>query len=186
MKNRFMTLMLLSVVMAFGMQLAVADLGEEVSGGGQILNDSYKISFGAYALDGDPNGELQIKFHNVSGDWLDKAKFHGEEIYQMTFFGSDSNTCNAAVNMIVYGSLVGVSGYSVIFRVGDYDAPGHWNPEANAFDTVRIQLFETEVTSTGASGAVYDTYADDFTVDSTCVGKARTKLDRGNLTIEME
>ena len=172
----------LIAIMAFGMQLAVADIGEDISGGGQIIGpDRLKVSFGIYALDkgyGEYEAEVEINFHNVSLNDLDKSKFHSVDVTQMAFYPprSGETTCNAAMNMTLEGTLNGVPGYTVIFRAGDFGAPGAW--EAEAFDTVRVELKD-------AGGTIYDTNDDDFDAESTCVGTARTKLDRGNIPIEM-
>jgi len=180
-----------SLVFLFGLQTALAATGWEVSGGGQIVenDDGYKVSFGVYGLETVTGyeGSLEVNFHNVGDDFVDKTKFNGETVKKITFYPPDSGSCNAALNMVVYGSWDGIPGYSVIFRAGDFNAPGHWNPDANQFDTIRIQLFDYEVPSASVySGHVYDTNADDFPAESKCVGKARTKLDRGNINIEME
>lgn len=180
MKSRIGILFLLAVIMTFGTQLAVAKIGEEVSGGGQILDtDGLKVSFGVYALDKGSDGydgEVQINFHNVGDDAFDKSKFHGEVVTDIVFWPSDNASCNAAVTLYVDGSWEGMPGYSVILRAADFDAPGHWTGEA--FDTVRVELFD-------GSTEIYDTHDGDFEDQSNCVGTARTKLDRGNLSIEV-
>lgn len=158
--------------------------GGYVSGGGQIIEekgnkpkDNYKVSFGGKVWDvGSAGymGEWEINFHNVSEvyDEYDKSKFHSTDIQVINFY-SGSGTCHEAMNMTMLGTLNGESGYKVIFRAGDYGAPGNFDDEA--FDTVRVELFE------GAT-KVYDTHGK-FLDESTCVGTARTGLDNGNVSI---
>jgi hypothetical protein len=50
---------------------------------------------------------------------------------------------------------------------------------AEAFDTVSVTLMDEN------DDVIYDTHGGDFDDESTCVGTARTKLDRGNISIEM-
>ena len=119
-------------------------------------------------------------------DAVDKTKFNGEQIVEMNFSPPNSNDCNAAMNMVVYGSYEGEPGYSVILRAGDFGAPGSWG---EAFDTVRIQLFSYEVPHAqvyDSRGELYDTSDGDFPDQTNCQGNQRSKLDRGNITIEME
>ena len=96
----------------------------------------------------------------------------------MNFFPSDDASCNAAMNMTIEGTLDKEPGYSIIFRSGDAGSPGNTNA-AEPFDTVRIQLFD------GVTPIYDTTVAGNFTDESMCVGTARTGLDRGNITIEL-
>ncbi|NIT03650.1 hypothetical protein GTO10_01800 [Candidatus Saccharibacteria bacterium] len=148
-----------------------------ISGGGHILKPASKrkdwldISFGGDAKDygsGVFEGEWQINFHNVREEWLDKGRFHSTNITDMNFYAPTSNTCIAAMNMTMTGTLNGEPGYTVIFRAGDSGSP-------NNVDTVRVQI--------NGSGESYDTYVDGFDGGSNCVGSARTDLDKGNITI---
>lgn len=168
-----------AIAVSMGQQ-AIADAGDGISGGGQLLDQATdaKISFGIWANEistGIFEGELQINFHRVPS-YYNKSKFHGNVITEMNFFASNDASCNAALNVTIEGTLDGMSGYSVIFRVGDAGSPGNTN-SAEPFDTARIQLFQGDV-------EVYDTHDGDFADQSTCVGTARTGLDRGNITIE--
>ena len=163
-----------------------------IRGGGQIIEefddkkpkDYYKISFGGQIWDlgnGDFEGDWEINFHNVGDTELNKTKFHGNEITKLNYFnpyGSNPLTCTAALNFTMEGRLGQEDGYTLIFRAGDYDSPGQFDFEKDAFDTVRITL-------TGPDGFVYDTTETlgGFTNESTCVGTARTGLDHGNITI---
>lgn len=63
-----------------------------------------------------------------------------------------------------------IPGYKLIFMAGDFGSP-------NTLDTVRIELRNP------SDGVVYDTYTMGFSKDSSCVGTARTLLDKGNITI---
>ena len=59
----------------------------------------------------------------------------------------------------------------MIFRGGDFGSPGKG-------DTVRVTLWDPE------DKVVYDSHwVTEFTDKSSCVGGARTGLDKGNITI---
>lgn len=170
----------LVAVMGLSGQQAAALPGDSISGGGQILNNDpdAKISFGVWAneLAGSIlEGELQINFHRVTGGVDNKSKFHGNNVTDLNFYDPTSDSCNAAMNMTVEGTLDGEPGYTVIFRAGDAGSPGNTN-SAEPFDTARITLY--------LGGSIYDTHSGDFEDQSSCVGSARTGLDRGNITIE--
>jgi len=175
----------LAAVMGFSGQHAAANPGDSVSGGGQILDNTSdaKISFGIWAneLAGSVfEGEVQNNFHRTTGQLPLKSKFHGNDVTEINFYNSDDASCNAAFNMTVNGTLDGEPGYSVIVRGGDAGSPGNTN-SAEPFDTARIQLFDAP----DAGGTeIYDTHDVDFDDESSCVGTARTGLDRGNITIE--
>lgn len=149
-----------------------------VNGGGHILEgtgkkkDLYDISFGGSVvkIGTEFMGNWEVNFHNVSDPLgIVKKKFHGYQITDMNFFDGNSSTCNSAVNFTIHGKLNGEEGYKMIFRAGDNGSP-------NTDDTVRIQLYDDK-------GLIYDTYTTDFDGGSTCVGNARTDLDKGNITI---
>lgn len=168
-----------------------------VHGGGQIINDlvtriktdDLKISFGGWIWDvGDAGykGDWEVNFHNINFvNWPDFTykKFHAEEILGIKYFnpGVNEDTCYEAVNFVAKGKLDNNTEAWMIFRAGDYGAPGNWTDES--FDTVRISIFDDAVTNnTSVSGDLYDTLSD-FGGDSSCVGTARTTLDYGNVTI---
>ncbi|MFC1727156.1 hypothetical protein ACFL0Y_01410 [Patescibacteria group bacterium] len=161
--------------------------GLKVSGGGQIIEekgskpkDNHKISFGGNVWDVGSAGYMgnwEINFHNVGVDEFDKSKFHSTDIRVINLYEGNTETCNEAMNMTMYGEWNGQPGYKVILRAGDFGPPGHFNEVS--FDTVRIELYEPGV------GKVYDTHSGgEFSDESSCVGTARTGLDHGNLTIE--
>ena len=181
MKKLIASIILIMVILSFGTLPAVADVGDGMNGGGQILEgtgkDGLKISFGGFAVQTDVatyEGQFQINFHNVGDDLFDKAVFHGDEVIDMNFFPPTSDTCLSAMNMKVLGTLDGEPGFSVVVRFGDAGPPGHWTEQA--FDTFRVTLQQ-------GNASLYDTHGD-FTDESTCVGTARTGVDRGNLTID--
>ncbi|GAG98063.1 unnamed protein product, partial [marine sediment metagenome] len=119
-------------------------------------------------------GEWEVNFHNVSGDTLDKTKFHTTDISIINFFPPNDESCVAAMNFKAYGEFNGEPGYYIWFRAGDADSP-------KGLDTVRIELWQI------GGGKVYDTsdkYGGDFKSESTCVGTARTGLDNGNIKID--
>lgn len=155
-----------------------------VEGGGQIRESSqgYKISFGGWAAGGDyyyggtdnqnASGEWQINFHNVGVAAIDKTKFHGTDVTELNYFVGDSGSCNSAMNLTVYGKFENQEGFHVILRAGDDGSPEH-------NDTLRITLYD-------GTTVVYDTHwPGEFADESTCVGTARTGLDKGNVTITL-
>lgn len=151
-----------------------------VHGGGQVIQaqgdkpkDDYKISFGGWLWDlgsGNYSGDWEINFHNVGNDTLDKTKFRTTQITAMNFHTGNDITCNDAMNFTALGEWNGIPGYKLIFRAGDFGSP-------NTLDTVRIELRDP------SNGFVYDTYPTEFSKDSSCIGTARTLLDKGNITI---
>lgn len=162
--------------------IALAD-GATLNGGGHILEgDGHgkhanvkDISFGTevYDIDGIYEGNLDIVLHNVGNDEFDKGRFHGTDITSVNLFPSDSDTCVAAMNMTVNGTFNGEVGWKVIFRAGDSGEPA-----SKGSDTVRVSLYQ-------GNTLVYDTHGGDFSNESSCVGSARTDLDKGNLTITL-
>lgn len=133
------------------------------------------VSFGGWVADiGELVGEIQINFHNVNDETVvsDKSKFHADEIVGLNYADGDSSTCEAAMNFTAHGSFNGEDGWSVVVRSGDND------------DTMRVQLFDTDVVGAPTSGHVYDTHmVGEFTDESSCRGTARTGLDAGNISI---
>jgi len=119
-------------------------------------------------------GDWEVNFHNVSNDNLNQKKFHTDNISEVNFFAPTNDTYTAALDFTAYGRLGNENGYKLIFRAGDYHAPGQFTD--TSFDTVRIELYRD-------SELVYDTNGGDFTPQSTCVGTARTGLNNGNITI---
>jgi len=157
-----------------------------VHGGGQIIKeidskpkDNYKISFGGQIWDlgnKDYAGDWEVNFHNVGDDKFDQTKFHTTEIIAVNHYSGDNNSCNDALNFTAIGRFGKEEDYILIFRAGDYLSPGQF--EDDAYDTVRVTLYNSEGTS------VYDTHdAGEFPDQSHCVGTARTGLDHGNITI---
>jgi hypothetical protein len=152
-----------------------------VYGGGHILEeigskkkDWLDVSFGGGIYRVGPSsyiGDWQVNLHNVNKDAFDKGKFHGTNVTSLNLYNGNSLTCNAAMNMTVWGEFNHQPGYSMIFRAGDFGSP-------NTIDTVRVELYDPSGTR------VYDTHwGAEFTDESSCVGGARTILDTGNITI---
>lgn len=172
------TVLLLLILL--GASIAMADSAGSVSGGGQLRethgSEKYKISFGGWVYgETNPNGEWEVNFHNVGVDDLDKSKFYTNDIRVVNFYLGNTSSCQAAFNFTAFGKWNGNPGYKMVFRGGDFGSPGKG-------DTVRIELYAPGV------GKVYDTtwsWNQEFTNQSNCVGNARTRLDKGNLTIEL-
>ena len=145
-----------------------------VSGGGQILDGSFKVSFGgeAYAIADTSGanvagvGSWTVQFHDVGEVGVSGTTFSGDEISDMNFFADGS-----VANFVVTGTWDGVAGHSVIVRAEDRGEPG-------SNDNVRFTLRNP------GGGVVYDTFPADFPGESDNVGTARTSVDRGNLQVE--
>lgn len=142
--------------------------------GGQIIQedggkkkDYAKISYGGWAgLYGDTEaGELEVTFHNVNNDPLDKTKFVSTSITSVTFYDtgwtppldetpyppySDHNR----IQIVATGDLVKASngdliqaGCTITIQAVDTGEPGH--PETAGFaDSIRITI--------GGPGDTYD------------------------------
>jgi len=153
-----------------------------VHGGGHALEKNGKrknwldFSFGGVVGDAGSSGlvgDWTVVLHNVNnGD--DKGKFHGSDVTALNLFAGNSGTCDEAVNFTVMGSYNGEDGARMIFRGGDQGSPNH------NLDTVRVELWDA------SNSKVYDSHwQGEFPDESSCVGSARTGLDKGNLQIEM-
>jgi hypothetical protein len=176
---RKVSYLLLVVVLLAAFAVPALSSGGAVNGGGQLREELgskraewHVISFGVWAeqADGGYVGELEVNFHNVDSVELDGTKFHGTEVAEMNFYTPTSDSCQAAMNMKVYGEWDHQPGYYVIFRSGDAGS-------SDFQDTVRVELHRAD------KSMVYDTHAGDFADQSNCVGTARTGLDAGNITI---
>jgi hypothetical protein len=138
-----------------------------MNGGGQIVDGEYKVSFGGNVKkvgERTYKGQMQVNFHNVGNPEVDRGKFHSTKITKANWYDPNGGTCTAAMNVYMDGKFNGEDGWRLIFRAGDND------------DTVRFELFD-------GGDKVYDTYTDGFDGGSSCVGSARTELDRGNVKI---
>jgi hypothetical protein len=162
--------------------IAVANSGGSVNGGGQLLEPMgakrsqwHKISFGGWVQKNgsDMTGEWEVNFHNVGDDTYDKSKFYATKFVAVNFFTGNSGTCHSAFNFTANGKWNNKPGYKIIFRGGDFGSPGR-------NDTARVTLYAP------GGGKIYDTeesWGGEFNNESSCVGTARTGLDKGNLTI---
>ena len=183
---------LVSIFLLVGASIVAAKSKGTLSGGGQLRepngakrSQQFKISFGGWVEGvGEPVsvssngkqfknviGEWQVKLHNVGVDDLDKSKFHATKFTQVTFYPGNSGTCKSAFNFTAKGKLNNKPGYRMIFRGGDDGSPGK-------NDTARVELWDPN------NKKIYDTHwKNEFTDESSCVGTARTGLDKGNLTV---
>ena len=152
-----------------------------VNGGGQLrkeigpkAKDDYKISFGGQIWDLGSEGiigDWEVNLHNVGYNDLDQTKFHTSEITNIVFYTDNSNTCDDAVRFDAVGRFGNEEGYRMIFRAGDLG-------NKNTADTARVEIFNPD------NNPIYDTYdSGEFGGESSCVGSARTDLDKGNITI---
>lgn len=156
-------------------------IGRVVSGVGMAREDlggkpkhDLKFTFVGFVYEvGDSyKGRWKVKLKNVGDDDLDKSKFKSTEIVEMNFF--EDPACDA-FNMTAMGKFDGDEGYKMIFRGGDSDGPGQSGP-----DTVRVTIYDPE------EAVVYDSHdPGEFSDESSCVGTARTGVDKGNLNINI-
>ena len=154
-----------------------------VTGGGNITEGkgktALKITFGGNVglMDnyGDPVGNWNIVFHNVSTDSIDKGHFKATEITQIGFFYEpllpDADPPDADYNYAHFnanGTLNGEDGYWVRVNVTDCGEGKNTVP-----DQIRIRLYH-------GSALIYDSHADDFPDADPA---SRTNLDGGNIQI---
>jgi hypothetical protein len=168
-----------------------------INGGGQILQadpadsrgkNPFKISFGGYLYQLGSEGlecEWQVNFHNVSNDVYDKAVFHATSCSDLddTF---DPLEADGVVNFKAHGTLNGVAGYTILFRMEDFTEP-------SVMDTIRMEvyqgstrIYDTSPDVSNVANAVHfpdDAYGGDFDDESTIFGGNRTFLDNGNIQI---
>jgi hypothetical protein len=176
-----------------GLELTKFWLQHYITGGGNINTgrgkNEYKITFGGNVglMDdyGDPVGQWNVNFHNVSVDALDKGHFHTTEITSLTFkrlFMCDQpDPPDAYFNWAWFkadGRFKGQDGWvedwSIDVRVADFGEGKH------ATDSIRILLYND------ADVLVYDSWASgDFDAEDTCgwIYRLRHRLDGGNIQI---
>jgi hypothetical protein len=180
--------LLLGVVLAALFALTVnpisANSGVCVTGGGMITEgqgkEAPKITFGLNVFvdpSGHPAGHLEVNFHNVYDDELDKAVFKSSGI---DWFSSSLNELDGIeynfVSLTFNGQLNGEEGWSISIRLSDFGEPGKGKRgSGNHSDAVRISLFNPSVEN------VYDTATEgqDFPREQAW----RTLLDGGNIQI---
>jgi len=182
---------MLALALVFGLMVGTVSAAEvdcdgRVTGGGQIREGKYKISFGISLRVVD--GELvfhntTIQFHNVSVDELDGGKFKGKELTRVSFYENrpssvpyDNEGCYQVVRYDVTGKFNGEDGYKVIVRLEDAGEPGRK-------DNIRIELYAPD------GLLLYDTTdkvaggSKDFPGESNNEGTARHLLDKGNFQV---
>ena len=109
--------------------------------------DAPKITFGINAFvdgNGYPTGHLEVNFHNVYKDELDKAVFKSSGI---DWLSSSINELDGIefsfVSISFYGQLNGEDGWSISIRLSDFGEPGNAKPSSGKYsDAVRISLFD--------------------------------------------
>jgi hypothetical protein len=118
-----------------------------------------------------------IHFKDVQGSDLDRTVFRADRCRDLTVWRVGANP-DAAMRVVLMGSLDGMPGYSVIMVAVDWTEPGNQ-------DQIRFRLFrgeavvgelnpEDELYDTGWEFAVYPDLAH------------RTYLDSGNLQSKLE
>ncbi len=163
-----------------------------LTGGGQIVDDNdgtlkpakrERISFAGpvgIELDGDLHGQYQINFHNVSRDWLDKAKFHSTSIDRVWL--NDDATLEGApppdsiYNTILFwatGRLNGEDGWKVRVWATDTGEPGSGPNAGDDYDSWHVLLYKP--------GVAYYNSLWDFPAEQSW----RHNLDHGNLQLHV-
>ena len=147
--------------------------------GHKAMNTYKKISFGGDLWDlgrAGYSGELEVNFHDVGNEELNRSKFHSTSVRSMRFFDGDDKSCEYRSKVVLDGNLNGKPGYTLVYRAGDSGSAAGWHNQ----DTVRFTLMHSYM------GTLYDTHAyGEFTDESHCVGNARTGLDKGNVDIDV-
>ena len=170
-----------------------------LSGGGQIREGRWKISFAGWAR-GDaahaPNqwseyrwegaeaiGQLVVQFHTVSVAAVSGGRFKATGIDRIVFVGAadPSPTCLAARGINTTGQFNGEPGWTLDLFFSDSGGSG---TEAVP-DRVRITLSDPAGTLVyyEAQRIDWDPPGKDFPQEGACLGPFRTELDAGNWSV---
>ena len=173
-----------------------------VSGGGQMNEGHWKISFAGQAGgEGDlaptpwsqqrwmslsPTGQWVIQFHNVSEPRVSGATFKSTRVMDFWFSLPETldTDCVGSMAITVEGRLNGEPGWVLWFRASDVGKNKRMGQSTDVLDTVRAVIWAPGDHPDGALIA-YDSDADDFPRETTCSGPKRTGLDSGNIKISV-
>lgn len=101
-----------------------------LTGGGQITNGDYMVSFAGNSryMEDNPVGQWETNFHNVSADDLDGASFHSTSITDLAFYMNNVLAPTPAdanvVHLVAEGRLNGEEGYTLNVWLADRGEPG--------------------------------------------------------------
>jgi hypothetical protein len=168
------------------------------SGGGQMKEDNWKISFGGQVrgegeleptprsqkrwMSLSPTGQWVIQFHNVSEPRVSSATFTSTRVMDFWFSLPETldTDCVGSMAITVEGRLNGEPGWVVWFRATDVGK----NKSTDVYDTARAVIWAPGDHPDGAL-ITYDSDAADFPRETTCSGPKRTGLDSGNIKIDV-
>jgi len=165
-----------------------------VSGGGQIRNDGWKVSFAGQLRglathtpnerpsdrwDGSsPKGQWVVQFHNVSFPEISGGTFKSTSIESVVFFRPSVPVpnCVAATTVTALGRFNAEPGWTMAFRAADVGQ----GARSEELDKVRISL-------SYPGGPDYDTEASgDFPLEGSCLGPHKTGVDAGNVKVRIQ
>jgi hypothetical protein len=173
-----------------------------VSGGGQIREDDWRVSFAGQAtgqgshaptpwsqrrwMSVNPRGQWVIRFHNVSEPQISGATFKSTRIVDFWFSepANPESDCLASMAITVEGSLDGEPGWMVWFRANDLGSNSASGAEKDIMDTARPVIWAPGGHPDPAQ-IVYDSDWGDFPRESTCSGQKPTGMDTGNMRIQI-
>jgi hypothetical protein len=152
-----------------------------IAGGGRIWEGAASHPTAAAAVNGDvfkvgPGGEPEsyvchwtVRLIDVAGTNLDGSIFRGSICRDVVVWSAGNpGGPEAAMRILIIGTLDGSAGYAVALRAVDVGEPG-------AFDTVRFSLYHGTAPWPDPGTLMYDS-AGDFHHDV----NSRTNLDAGN------
>ncbi len=129
---------------------ALAKPDTKVTAGGALFEgkgkDAQKITFGlniSIDEEGQYSGHIQINFHNVLDDSLDKSKFKSTNINEIW---SSENIYDEEkfhfIGVNTSGQLNGEVGWALVIRMSDFGEPGRTKLDTyNLSDAMRISVF---------------------------------------------
>ena len=165
-----------------------------VSGGGQIRDDGWKVSFAGQArglathapsprLDNrweglNPKGQWVVQFHNVSFPEISGGTFKSTSIESVVFArrAVPEPNCVAATVVTALGRFNGEPGWTMVFRATDVGQ----RARSEELDKVRIGL-------SYPGGPDYDSeVSTDFPLEGSCLGPHKTGVDAGNVKVRIQ
>ena len=147
--------LLISVVIALLFtlipQYALAKPHQSVTAGGVLFEgkgkDAQKITFGfnIFKIDKEEyKGHIQVNFHNVLDDSLDKTKFNSTKINEIWFSENDlDGVPYHFIGVNASGQFTGEDGWTLVIRMSDFGEPGKASLDTGKYsDAMRISVFD--------------------------------------------
>jgi len=127
----------LAVIISMVTNPVLADSVTSISGGGILLEgqgkDAQKITFGVNVFvneGGQPSGNLEVNFHDVLYDDLDKSKFKSSYIDEVwTSINELDGEEYFFTGVRFIGELNGEDDWSMVIRMSDFGEPGRGKPD---------------------------------------------------------